>query len=135
MTTLIADTNVCLKGYAQSADASPEPPPSPDPAPTAPALPSVRLSDAAAKPRATARIAYRITQSGVTSGSAAVTLSLRTSCGVVVRSRTLQGVSLASPHVWRLRSPLKRGAYRIVAVAADDTGHVSKAATATLRVR
>jgi C1A family cysteine protease len=153
MTSLVANTNVCLKGYTRSTGASPEPTPSPaptvtptptptvtptptpSPTPTATAPPAVHLASAAARSSAIVRIPYRVTQPGTTSGSVAVTLTLRTSGGKVIRSTKVSAASLVSLHAWRLHCPATRGVYRMTAVAVDGAGRVSKTVAATLRVR
>ncbi|HZL63650.1 MAG TPA: lectin like domain-containing protein [Thermoleophilia bacterium] len=158
MTSLIADTNVCLKGYARIA--SPQPPPdpvpsvsptpsaspapsasptpstSPTPAPTpAQRAPSVRLRGMASRPGAIARIAYRLTGAGQGHGTVTVSLRLFSSRGTVIGHLRLEGVTMERSHLWRVRSPLIRGSYRIVAVAGFDAGPASRPATAILRVR
>jgi C1A family cysteine protease len=146
MTSLVADTNVCLKGYARTASAgdspdlapSPSPTPSASPTPTptpAQQAPSVRLTGARTRPGAIARIAYRLTSPGSVQRTATVSLSLVDANGAVIGRLRLERVTTEGPHLWRVRSPLKRGAYRIVAVASFDAGPASRPATATLCVR
>ena len=154
MTSLIAATDVCLKGYALASgqpatdptptptpstsptptpSTSPTPDPTPDPTPEAPVAPTVRVGGTAAASGATARVWFRIGHPDTTV-TADVRLTLRTRGGAVVRRQTLRGVSVDARHGWRLRAPAHRGAYVVVAVATLDTGEVSKTATATLRV-
>jgi len=145
MTSLIAATDVCLKGYAlangqPAPDPTPSPGPStsptPDPAPTpeAPVAPTLRVGDTAAAGGTTARVGFRVGHPD-TAATAEVRLTLRTREGAVVRRQTLRDVSVDARHGWRVRTPAHRGAYVVMAVATLDTGEVSKPATATLRVR
>jgi len=145
MTSLIAATDVCLKGYVlareqPAADPTPtpdpttSPTPAPAPTPETPVTPTVRVGDAAATSGATARVGFRVGHQDATA-TADVRLTLQTRGGAVVRRQTLRDVSVDARHGWRLRVPAHRGAYVVVAVATLDTGEVSKPATATLRVR
>ena len=155
MTSLIADTNVCLKGYARSEEASPAPSPSPSvtptpdatptpsatptpdatPTPGASPAPSLSVKGATARPGATVKIRYQVTGTGATGRAATVSLRLLGRHGKAVSHALVEGVMPGGAHVWRLRCPLNGGSYRIVAVAGFDAGPASRPATATLRVR
>ena len=147
MTTLVAGTDVCLKGYGRvtatpGPDPSPDPSPSPsaspdpapDPAPEEPAAPVLTLRGGSTRAGCAVRLAFRVSHPDVTA-TADVRFTLRDRRGTVLRRRTLRDVDLTARHAWRLRAPARRGAYVIVAVATLDTGQVSRVATATLRVR
>ena len=94
----------------------------------------MHVADSATTGGATVRVAYRVGRSDTTA-TVDVRLTLCTRGGAVVRRQTLRDVGVDARHGWRLRAPARRGAYVVVAVATLDTGEVSQAATATLRVR
>ena len=151
MTTAIAGTDVCLKGYGSAAPSRPtEPRPGPDaraerrrpsPAPRRAVAHTGRARGADGRgqrhgdppghggPRLL-RVDYPDTAATVD-----VRLTIRTRGGTVVRRQTLHDVSVGARHTWRVRAPARRATYVVVAVAVHDTGAVSKRATATLRVR
>jgi C1A family cysteine protease len=141
MTTAVAGTDVCLKGYGSAApgtDPTTEPgatpTPEPSPKPVAPVAPTVAVGDTAAGPGKMACISYRVSCPD-TASTVRVRLTIRTRRGAVVRRQTLRGVSVGARHTWQVRAPARRATYVIVAVAVHDTGTVSRRATATLRVR
>jgi len=125
MTTLIADTDVCLKGYATAGAGGRGA--GQHAAPTV----SVRGGSAAAGSFTGVRFRLRSPDTTVT---ADVRFTLRTRRGKVLCRRTLHGVGVTAGHTWRVRVPAQRGAYVVSAVAGIDTGEVSRPATARLRV-
>jgi C1A family cysteine protease len=140
MTTLLAGTDVCLKGYGLAGGSGGGPTPDPDPTvgptpePPTPAAPAVTVRDGSVKALALARVAFRLTDPDRTA-TADVRLVLETSRGKVLRSRTLHDVHVGSRHIWRVRAPSRRGLYVVAAHSSLDAGEVSATATGTLRVR
>ena len=143
MTTIMAGTDVCLKGYGAATDQStqvptpaPEPiaSPTPPPAPVTPTAPVVSVRSGFARARTVVRLAYRVSDPDATV-TVRVRFTLRSRQGKVLRTRTLRGVDVTSRHTWRVRAPSRRGSYVVTAVASLVTGQVSKRAAAALRVR
>jgi C1A family cysteine protease len=139
MTTLIAGTDVCLKGYGTATgvpdqDPTPDPAVTPTPAPQTRAKPSVTVRGGSGGAGSLVRVAFRVKRTGAAT-TADVRFRLQTARGRVVRHQTMQGVDVTIGHTWSVRTPARRGAYVVVAVATLDTGEVSRPATATVRVR